>query len=72
MGELSLLYGFTIADEHREVSVSGYFGKAFMGRAVVGDRLRLGRIELVVKEMERNRITKVGLNLHANRHPGNY
>jgi cell volume regulation protein A len=67
MGELSMLYGFTIAGEHREVSVSAYLSKAFMGRAVVGDRLRLGRLELVVKEMERNRVTKVGLNLHANR-----
>jgi potassium/hydrogen antiporter len=65
MGELSLLYGFTIGDAQREMSVSGYLGKAFMGRAVVGDRLRLGKLELVVKEMERNRITKVGLNLHA-------
>jgi cell volume regulation protein A len=65
MGELSLLYDFTIDEGDKEETVSGFLGKAFKGRAVVGDRLHLGSIELVVKEMERDRITKVGLNLHA-------
>jgi NhaP-type Na+/H+ and K+/H+ antiporter len=31
---------------------------------VVGDRVRLGRAELVVRQIDNGRITRVGLKLH--------
>jgi cell volume regulation protein A len=44
-------------------SLGEYLDEAFHGRAVVGDRVRLGAAELVVREIEDGRISRVGLRL---------
>jgi NhaP-type Na+/H+ and K+/H+ antiporter len=41
--------------------------RRFKGRPVVGDRLHLGDIELVVREVANGEVSKVGLVLHRQR-----
>jgi cell volume regulation protein A len=51
----------------QEQTVGRFLDDRFHGRAVVGDRTRLGPLELVVREVVDGRITRVGLKLN----PGN-
>ena len=60
MSALAEAYGVPIPPRSGQLSVRQMFVK-FMPRAVVGDRLRLGEIELVVRRMEGNRISEIGL-----------
>ena len=54
-------YGLPLDDPHKDQTLAQYLVKVFHGRPVVGDRTRLGKAELVVKDIEDGRITKVGL-----------
>jgi potassium/hydrogen antiporter len=62
MAALAEAYGAPIPKGSGSLSVRQVFSK-FMPRAVVGDRLRLGDLELVVRRMEGNRIAEIGLRL---------
>jgi cell volume regulation protein A len=53
-----------IEDNRRDLTLAEYLHRAFHGRAVVGDRLRLGPAELVVRRIAGGRIARVGLKLH--------
>lgn len=55
------VYGLPLDDPHKDQTLAQYLGTVFHGRPVVGDRTRLGKAELVVKDIEDGRITKVGL-----------
>jgi cell volume regulation protein A len=63
-GDLADAYGLPIEETRRNETLDGYLRTAFRGRPVVGDRVRLGRTELVVRQMDGGRITRVGLKLH--------
>lgn len=58
--ELSTAYGFAIPAEAQERSV-GEFMRSRLGHAFVGERVAVGGVELVVREVERGRIVNVGL-----------
>jgi len=62
MAALAEAYGVPIPARSGSLSVRQVFVK-FMPRAVVGDRLRLGDLELVVRRMEGSRIAEIGLRL---------
>ena len=63
-GEVADVYGLPIDEAHRADTLDGYLHWVFRGRPVVGDRVRLGRAELVVRQIDNGRITRVGLKLH--------
>ena len=63
LGDLAAVYGLGLPDGAANKSLADYFAEAFHGRAVVGDRVRLGGAELVVREIDNARITRVGLRL---------
>ncbi|MGD9786344.1 MAG: potassium/proton antiporter [Sulfuricellaceae bacterium] len=63
MAALALLYGFEPPPEAAGLRLSAYLDRAFRRRPVVGDRVVQGRVEFVVREMERGRITQVGMKL---------
>lgn len=63
MESLAFFYGFKLPPEAAGQSLSEYLDQAFRRRPVVGDRVALGRVEFVVREMERGRITQVGMKL---------
>lgn len=62
LAELGALYGFDVPPEHADWSIARYIHSKFP-RPVVGDRVRLGQVEFVVREMQGSRVTKVGLKL---------
>ncbi len=62
IGALADVYGAELSAFARGLSVVEFFTSA-VSRPVVGDRVRLGEIELVVKRMEGDRITRIGLRL---------
>jgi cell volume regulation protein A len=65
-GDVADAYGLPIEEARRGEALDGYLRSAFHGRPVVGDRVRLGRAELVVRQMDEGRITRVGLRIRRN------
>jgi cell volume regulation protein A len=63
-GDVADAYDLPIEENRRDLTLAGYLHQAFHGRAVVGDRLRLGPAELVVRRIDNGRIVRVGLKLH--------
>lgn len=62
---LAAAYGVAAVDAAADVSIADFIASRVGGRAEVGDRVPLGRLELVVREVdEASRATAVGLALH--------
>ena len=53
-----------VGDVSRAVTLGQYLARRFGGRQVIGDRIKLGGVELVVREIVDGAITRVGLKLH--------
>ena len=64
LGDLAAVYGFELPEETKSMTAAELLAQRFSQRPVVGDRIRLGRVELVAMEIELGRVAKVGLNLH--------
>jgi cell volume regulation protein A len=64
VADLEDVYGLGVHDHQPEETLTGYLKRKFRSAPVVGDRLRLGSVELVVREVEKGLITRVGLKLH--------
>ena len=62
-GELAAVYGFAIPASAADQTLARYLDESFRGRVVVGDRVGLGSAELVVREIEDGRVTRIGLRL---------
>ncbi|HEX6956697.1 MAG TPA: potassium/proton antiporter [Ferrovibrio sp.] len=69
LGEVANLYGVPIDETDRNEPVGAYIRRRLRQRAVVGDRLRVGPVELVVREVRNERITSVGIELEPEEHP---
>ncbi|HWQ40235.1 MAG TPA: potassium/proton antiporter [Burkholderiales bacterium] len=67
LGELAEVYGVAVPESLRARTLAQYLDWRFRGRTVVGDRMRLGPLELVVRELEGRKITKVGVRIAAER-----
>jgi cell volume regulation protein A len=61
LGALAEFYDLTIPPRHSERSADDLFGDRYDGRAQVGDSLKLGAAILVVRDMEDEKVTRVGL-----------
>jgi cell volume regulation protein A len=61
--EIAAAYGVIIPDAKAEQPLGEYLANFFNNDPVVGDRVRAGGIELVVKEIKDGHITQVGLKL---------
>jgi cell volume regulation protein A len=71
-GEASLAqvceaYGARVPEELAGLTLRETLARRFQSRPVVGDRLDLGDIELVVREVAGGQVTKVGLLIHKQR-----
>ncbi|QKT04509.1 potassium/proton antiporter [Ectothiorhodospiraceae bacterium 2226] len=63
MADVAMMYGLAQAPDMAASSLSEYLSGHLKARPVVGDRLRLGHVEFVVREVEGGRIRKVGLKI---------
>jgi len=61
LGDIAQFYGVEIPAGAEAVSLGDYLQRIFRKRPVVGDRLKVGRVEFVVRETQGGRITRVGL-----------
>lgn len=69
MGEMASLYGIPVDEKDRNEPVGAFVRRRLRHRAVVGDRLRVGPVELVVREIRKDAITQVGIELEPEEHP---
>jgi cell volume regulation protein A len=65
MGEIAEVYGVAVPESLRARTLAQYLDWRFRGRTVIGDSVRLGPMELVVRELDGRRITKVGVRILA-------
>ncbi|MGP1609768.1 MAG: transporter associated domain-containing protein, partial [Burkholderiales bacterium] len=63
LSELAMAYGITVPAHAAGGTIADYVSTVFHGRTVVGDRVDLGGAQLVVREIEGGRVTRVGLRL---------
>ncbi len=61
MGDVCQAYGVAVPEGTAEQTLREVFERQFRGKAGEGDRLVLGDVELVVREVVNGRIAKVGL-----------
>jgi cell volume regulation protein A len=61
LGEFAEIYGVEVPDRAKSQTLSRYIDRQFHRRPVVGDFVRIGGMNLVVREMREGRITKVGI-----------
>ncbi|GIX28196.1 MAG: K(+)/H(+) antiporter NhaP2 [Burkholderiales bacterium] len=58
---LAAVYGFEVPERAKGLTVGEFLARSFSGRPVVGDRVRLGGVELVVKEVNHGEVTQASL-----------
>lgn len=61
LSEVSAIYGFDVPQAQTGQTVAEFLAATLRQRPVVGDRCRLGSVDLVVREMQEDRILKVGI-----------
>ena len=64
LDDVLALYGLAFEAARPGETLAQYLGRKFDGRPVVGDRVRLGAVELVVRAVGNGVVTAVGLKLH--------
>lgn len=61
LGELASFYDLTIPSRFAAVTAAHLFDQRFDAQPQIGDRLTLGRAVVVVRSLEGDRVTQVGL-----------
>jgi cell volume regulation protein A len=65
--ELAVVYGLDLGEHRHGETLSDFMHERLGAIAVVGDRVRIGEIELVVRAVKGGRVTLVGLELEDQR-----
>jgi cell volume regulation protein A len=63
LGDLASVYDFPVESKDAHKTLAEYLSEVFHGRVVVGDRVRVGSAEVVVREVENGTVKRVGLRL---------
>lgn len=63
LGELAELYSLELPQSQVQKTLADYLDERFHHRVVVGDRITLGKAQLVVREMHEGRVKRVGLKI---------
>jgi potassium/hydrogen antiporter len=63
IGDVAGAYGFHVEPEIAAQTLADYLARRFKRRPVVGDRCRVGNVELVIREMREGVVSLVGLRL---------
>jgi cell volume regulation protein A len=63
LGDLASVYDLPVEQKDAHKSLAEYLAEIFHGRVVVGDRVRVGSAEVVVREIENGYVKRVGLRL---------
>lgn len=63
LADLAQLYRFDLPEAAEELTVAQYIERQFHGKPVVGDRIALNNVQLVVRDIDGDKISTVGLKL---------
>jgi cell volume regulation protein A len=61
LADIAMFYGVEMPPGAHDASLGEYLQRVFRKRPVVGDRLKVGRVEFVVREVTGGRVSRVGL-----------
>ena len=61
LGDVAAFYGISVPPGQENVSLADYLQRVFRKRPVVGDRIKAGNVEFVVREVANGRVSRVGL-----------
>ena len=61
LADVAEFYGVDMPRGASDTTLGDYLQRIFRKRPVVGDRLKIGRVELVVREVVNGRVARVGL-----------
>ena len=61
LGDVAMFYGIEVPPGAENASLAEYLQRVFRKRPVVGDRIKAGRVEFVVREMANGHVSRVGL-----------
>ncbi len=61
LGDVAAFYGIDVPKGAENVSLADYLQRVFRKRPVIGDRIKAGRVEFVVREVANGRVARVGL-----------
>ncbi|MFA9460207.1 potassium/proton antiporter [Thiohalorhabdus methylotrophus] len=62
--DLALMYGIPLTQEERGMALGNVFAVRIGRVPVVGDRVQVGRIQLVAREVQGTTVSRIGLKLH--------
>lgn len=65
LSDVANFYSVPLPEKEGENSLSQFMAKRFHGKPVVGDRLRVGNVELVVRQIVHGEIFQVGLKIRS-------
>ena len=63
LGQVCAMYGVPFEPLDHGRSLADFLNDRLEGNVVVGDRVKIGEVELVVRQMDKELITKVGLEI---------
>ncbi len=69
LGKIAGFYGFFIPETEKQASLADFVRARSRGTPILGDHVALGDLELIIQDMEGERITQVGLEFEP-RGPG--
>jgi cell volume regulation protein A len=61
LADIAQFYGVEMPPGAGDLSLGDYLQRIFRKRPVVGDRLKVGRVEFVIREVADGRVSRVGL-----------
>jgi cell volume regulation protein A len=61
LSDIAQFYGVDMPADAQSQTLGGYLQRVFRKRPVVGDRIKAGRVEFVVREVRDGRVARVGL-----------
>jgi cell volume regulation protein A len=70
LGEVAALYGVDFGEAAPSATIDAFLRARLAGEPVVGDRVALGALELVVREVERGHILRAGLAIDIDEEDG--
>lgn len=64
LSDVAMMYGLQIPVELHSRTLAEYLSDSVRNKPVIGDRIKLDKVQLVVREMDDGQITSVGISLH--------
>lgn len=64
LSDIATMYGLNIPPDLYEQTLAEHLAKSVRNRPVIGDRVRLDKVQLVIKDMDGGKVTRVGISLH--------